>query len=473
MTPSKDAFLSHNKADKDWVRRLGTRIEAETLDPHGVGRCLSVFFDEWDIETGENVVNKLGAGLADARFTIVVMSPEFFKSGWTNLEWTDVVAGDPGATKQHLIPILLRDVSLDGKERIVFPAPFKSIKYFDFREKRRFESEFSKLLRRLRGLPAERGEKIKGRVAGTVPVLATENSNAWQPDSVSDLLLSNAFQVTHIPSVLYGGKTVYSESIEVWKAVETAEDHLLREGRIWTFSNLQDSNVALSGAVDKSNILKENSRDWLLSPIKRQWLITLLNKSLSSHLYHLAIKRDDRGRYFFRPNRDGSSRIWKTPGSRDREVATKKIVPDSNDSFWVHHAAYIKFRQLGDRLFIVVEPTYLFTTDGNSPFDGRKMGRMVMMWGGRERNPSVLRNLLFWGRIISKGCDQVEIHTGGESILASSIPASALMNVGIEGDSIRIKALVDSVEKDLDDAAKATEFVADPDAIEESEEVET
>jgi hypothetical protein len=110
---TKDAFFCHNKADKDWVRKLGERIEVETIDGNLTSRRLSIFFDEWDIDYGENVVNRMSAGLAGARYVVAVMSPEFFKSNWTNFEWTDVVSEDPCGVKKKLIPILLRDVSTD------------------------------------------------------------------------------------------------------------------------------------------------------------------------------------------------------------------------------------------------------------------------------------------------------------------------------------------------------------------------
>src|SRR6266498_2132405 len=176
MTPElKDAFLCHNKADKAWVRKLGERLESETIDGLPTSRALTVFFDEWDIDYGENAVNRMGTGLSAARFVIVVMSHEFFKSGWTNFEWTDVVAEDPWGTKKKLIPILLRDTSKDGSERIALPAPFKALKYFDFRPGRSFEEGFEGLLRRVRGLPPQRGpSRSSSATLGSAPIIVEE-----------------------------------------------------------------------------------------------------------------------------------------------------------------------------------------------------------------------------------------------------------------------------------------------------------
>ena len=50
-----DIFLCHNGADKDCVRKLAEQIESETFDGTSSGRAIRVFFDEWDIDVGENV----------------------------------------------------------------------------------------------------------------------------------------------------------------------------------------------------------------------------------------------------------------------------------------------------------------------------------------------------------------------------------------------------------------------------------
>ena len=67
----KDLFLCHGGADKAWVRELGARLEAETVG----NRQVEVFFDEWDIDHGENIVSKIDQGLKEARFVAVVLSP--------------------------------------------------------------------------------------------------------------------------------------------------------------------------------------------------------------------------------------------------------------------------------------------------------------------------------------------------------------------------------------------------------------
>src|SRR4051812_43771024 len=91
----KDVFLCYNKADKKWVLDLAAQIESETLDGTPNSRKVRVFLDEWDMDIGDNLVVKMNEGLKMSSFFAVVMSPEFFGSGWTIFEWTHVVSKDP------------------------------------------------------------------------------------------------------------------------------------------------------------------------------------------------------------------------------------------------------------------------------------------------------------------------------------------------------------------------------------------
>src|SRR3954454_11012062 len=102
-----DLFLCHNGADKDWVRDLAEQIESETFDGQPDGRPLRVFFDEWDIDVGQNLILKINEGLKVSRYVAVAISPEFLDAPWPTLEWTHVVADDPTNRKGRLIPLFL------------------------------------------------------------------------------------------------------------------------------------------------------------------------------------------------------------------------------------------------------------------------------------------------------------------------------------------------------------------------------
>jgi len=95
-----DLFLCHTGVDKEWVRELATRLENETSHQ----RKIKVFFDEWEIQPGTNVVVNLENGVAKARFVGVVLSPEMLDAEWPTLEWTMAVYEDPSGRRGKVVP---------------------------------------------------------------------------------------------------------------------------------------------------------------------------------------------------------------------------------------------------------------------------------------------------------------------------------------------------------------------------------
>jgi hypothetical protein len=114
--------------------------------------------------------------------------------------------------------------------------------------------------------------------------------------------------------------------------------------------------------------------------------------------------------------------------------------------FGVHMAARMRFIQLGPKLYLLVEPAWMFTTDGIKPIEGKEMGVFSTKWGGREKNASVLRNVLMWGLLISDGKREIEINIGAEAsrVVAKiqSVPSHTRINVGIPGDEIRLDRIL-------------------------------
>jgi TIR domain-containing protein len=142
-----DIFLSHNKADKEWVRNLAVRIEKEQWD----GRPLKVFFDEWDIRPGDNIPIMLEQALSASRKIGLVVSPNALSSAWVELERSITLMFDPANRHRRLIPLLLHGADRD------IPPLVRPLRYIDFREPKDFGSSFELLLCALRQEPLPRG----------------------------------------------------------------------------------------------------------------------------------------------------------------------------------------------------------------------------------------------------------------------------------------------------------------------------
>jgi WD40 repeat protein len=95
MTP--DLFISHASEDKDAV----TRPLAQALRSRG----WSVWFDEFELTLGDSLRRKIDDGLAEARFGLVVLSPNFFAKEWPQRELDGLTARETAGSEKVILPV--------------------------------------------------------------------------------------------------------------------------------------------------------------------------------------------------------------------------------------------------------------------------------------------------------------------------------------------------------------------------------
>lgn len=456
-----DVFLCHNSADKPWVEKLAEQIESETFDGTSQGRHLKVFFDKWDIDLGQNFIQRINDGLSKARFVVVVISPEFLTSGWTGFEWTHVVSQDPMNVRARLIPLFLREHSLNGNETCDLPAPFRALNWLDFRHDADFKNTYLRFIRKVRGLLPARGQKRQplanlAAPSATVP----EARTAATPDRVNDLILSNLLPVSDLPLTVWSAPTTARLPKDVWSAIENPLPFILREKRLYAFADLAHPKAPFGDITGKTDIKGESMTVWRANSVKWAWFIDLMHRALREHLGKMGIKEAKSHRFFFRGNKDGTSRQQKNGNDPLREVAAKKINSANGSVFWVHHGAELRFHTLGDGVFLGVEPCYVFTSDGRTPLTGPRVTPLSMKWGGKERNAAILRHVIFWARTIGKSKPRIQIQTGAKPITISGLPALSRTTFGIEFDHIALRTLMAQIDDELDEVAKSLEGVS-------------
>src|SRR6476661_5823200 len=100
-----DVFLSHSSKDKAIVRPLAERLRNDGL---------RVWFDEWEIESGDNIPAKLEEGLERSRVLVLCMSASAFGSDWAQLESGTYRFRDPLNKLRRFIPLKLEDAPVKG-----------------------------------------------------------------------------------------------------------------------------------------------------------------------------------------------------------------------------------------------------------------------------------------------------------------------------------------------------------------------
>ena len=131
-------FLSHNSADKDFVRRLATDLR----------RCgQNIWLDEWDIRVGDSLIQRISDGVDESAYLVAVISQHSVVAPWVteelNLAMTDQIGGYGIA----VLPVRLDDSKM--------PHFLRSRLYADFRDPMAYQQGLNSLLRAMGCPPTE------------------------------------------------------------------------------------------------------------------------------------------------------------------------------------------------------------------------------------------------------------------------------------------------------------------------------
>jgi hypothetical protein len=428
-----DIFLCHAGADKAWVRQLASRLEQEYIG----GRPVTVFLDEWDVGFGENIVAKVDAGLTEARFCAVVLSPAMLNQDWPQAEWTSRFMSDPGGRRHQLLPILLHKSDPVTGDVLDIPMLLRPIRRYDFSRPSDFEAEFSELLRKLRGERPKRG----GWRPDGKPTTGLIDSGPETADDVREMLVSNLLPAVALPRWIWSDTASTQRRTDVWKSLKGSRipPFWLGEGRLYSFVPLDSPNNPFRPFLTQAAPQSDSVGAWLADDTKSRLLMRLFNDALQEHNYHLRIRNlKDNRKQFYCPSFDGKPRMFRWGGGgRSRTLCKLGTRPDGT-TIGIHNSAKLRFITLDTNVFLLIEPGWMFTSDGLTPLEGKQVTVLSTKFGGKERNATVLRNVLMWGMLLANGKEQIQISLGTSTLKIDSVPALADCPVGIDGDSMRL-----------------------------------
>jgi hypothetical protein len=93
-----NVFISHRKADDREAERL-----AEALRAAGH----QVWLDEWAINIGDSIVERINAGLEGATYVVVCYSSAGVTSAWMGREWMSALARQLNGHGVKVLPVQL------------------------------------------------------------------------------------------------------------------------------------------------------------------------------------------------------------------------------------------------------------------------------------------------------------------------------------------------------------------------------
>lgn len=119
-------FLSHNTADKDFVRRL-----ASDLDSQGI-KC---WLDEAEIKAGESLIEKIREGIDSFEYVAAILSPNSIASLWVQKELDVAMNLEISGRRVKVLPVMYRECEL--------PGFLLGKKYADFTAESKYDEAFA------------------------------------------------------------------------------------------------------------------------------------------------------------------------------------------------------------------------------------------------------------------------------------------------------------------------------------------
>ena len=125
-------FLSHNREDKEFVRRLAVDLQRASI---------KVWVDEAEIKLGDSIIGKIEEGILGSEYLGVILSPSSVASQWVKEELRTVLHNQVTKKAKTVLPLLYQpcDVPLFLVDKL----------YADFTNPEQYEFALRQLISRL------------------------------------------------------------------------------------------------------------------------------------------------------------------------------------------------------------------------------------------------------------------------------------------------------------------------------------
>jgi hypothetical protein len=187
MQDSYDVFISYSSRDADWVRGwLLPRLEAASLQ---------VCIDYRDFDVGAPSLENMEQASERSTKTLIVITPNWIDSEWTNFEALLTQAQDPAARRRRIVPLMLQKAKL--------PTRLAMLTYADFTDVARHEIEIGRIIAAIKP-GAKRGSQ---HVAD--PATSPKPSASLDAQASADMTQRPEASVTQSGGVNFGtGNTI-------------------------------------------------------------------------------------------------------------------------------------------------------------------------------------------------------------------------------------------------------------------------
>lgn len=138
-------FISHSSKDKAFAERLAHDLRAAGLD---------IWYDSYEIQVGDTILDRIDQGLSNCDYMIIILSPESVVSWMVRQELLMFLNEEMRRRHSVILPVLHQDCEI--------PLLLKGRRYADFRES--YEAGFAELRKSLGITPKPRADQLPVRI---------------------------------------------------------------------------------------------------------------------------------------------------------------------------------------------------------------------------------------------------------------------------------------------------------------------
>jgi hypothetical protein len=295
----------------------------------------------------------------------------------------------------------------------------------------------------LRQIKADHEERIRSaaRPVGPQP----------RPPYRHEVVHSSLLPVTHLPAAVFAAPCGFRDRQEdqVKQRIRYPEGNeqlvrfLLRDGKLFSFHNLNDQKGPFADVIDRRTVETLRSTEMWQEPEGLRRYMALLNKALFKYTARLQISFDPRHKRFYFPAVNGSEERIVTYRPLNVSTATRKVAwqevrkaTGEKKNFWWHLAAGLKFHWMGQTQWCLsIRPERHLTSDGKLPLPPKQIGRRVTSKKARMYNDLYLGEVNFWRDYLSSGSPRFVLNFGDQSAVVETQFLNFDVNwPGIPGD---------------------------------------
>jgi hypothetical protein len=247
-----------------------------------------------------------------------------------------------------------------------------------------------------------------------------------------EVIHSSLFAVTHLPAAVFLAPCAFhdGQDEEVKKRIHFPENgnqlvrFLLRDGKLFSFHNLKDSQGPFRDVINCRGVeVIPSCRFWDDAEGHRRY-VTLLNRGLYKLTARKRVRFDPaHKRFFFDALAPGSSRqeYYRPLNAKrrsKRNVVWQPVRKATGESrnYWWHLAAGLAFSRVDDQQWCFsIRPERHLTSDGITPLPPKQIGRRVTSKKARMWNDIYLTEVNFWRDYLSDGNRNILLNFGDQS----------------------------------------------------------